>query len=249
MSTFRTPILFIQRLCRIATIWKYGPNPDDEAMVATYIYPGDTRAAELFREMIEAEGGESTTEDMTSVATVDGDSATGQLPDTFVPNENVAVEDMADTEGRVASTARLPDVMGLRRAFPEIATHRTEAETNELMEKYGIVVDHATGQVVSVPDEPPESPPPLEGELFVRDINEETEKLQSAIHRYIGRIGGAKLRGRSTDEAERQRIFKEATIEAKRKAGLPPYKEVKDMDTEELSRLLKFLQGQERRGR
>ena len=139
LSTVRTGQQFTQRVCRIATIWKLGPDPKDLVLTSTYIAPEDCITRDLFYQFIGREGGEAT---MTNAEYVEKvlEATQGQveLPDTFIASGVADPMQLADTRKETASGNALSSVVRLFSIFSELTRSRTYPEAANIMEKEGI---------------------------------------------------------------------------------------------------------------
>ena len=238
LSTFRTDVLFVQRLCRIATVWQYGESPTDLMLAATYIYPGDARGAELFDAWIAREGGDASTYTLEFLEDrIRQNGEVFPLPDTFVPTGRTTSDTMADTEQRAESTDALVVVGRLRTLFPEITTRRTEPETAEIIAVNGITFN-ADGTIEANPSPPPPAEQP-EGELVIRNLNDEQESLRVDLEALVRKAVRKRIGNKTVTQDVRGNTFASVQATAKKVAGIrPDTKPVEDMTTDELTRMI-----------
>ena len=244
LSTFRTANLFVQRLCRIATVWQYGPGLVEDLMLsATYIFPGDKKAVDLWTEFVSSEGGDAAvvTEDLIQEIQEAVSQEQRALPDTFTATgETVGDEEMADTEGRSASVDKLDGVRMLTQHFPEIARRRTEPEIANVIDAEGITfapTENGNGKSPAGDDE----------EWKARDFNAEEDEARKTATKTAAQI--ANILVRQNGGAEYSEVIRKVYIDAKKAAQIDPGAPIEEMELAQLSRLAAALERRLRRVR
>ena len=236
LSTFRTEALYVQRICRVATVWQPTDDPDDLVLTATYITPDDPFSEALFDNFIRREGGDA---ELVTPAELDyirtETSEQQRLPDWYVPTGNTSIGHMKDTEQRHAEGSWLDQVRKIRHIFPELSNKRTEPETANIMDRENIVIDpdnrvhHGHGERQVDP-----TPAPVQ----IRDLNAEHKKTRGRASRLGRQVANQRKRAGDTDPHLYANVF----IEGKRRCGIPISKAIEDMEIAELERLATFFQ-------
>ena len=241
LSTVRTAQNFTQRICRIATIWQVGPDPEDQMLRATYITPDDLRSRELFDALVRRQGGDASIVTVERMQELQQASAGSQgqrsLPDTFVP-EGLRASDMADTQGRTASTDELPNVHQVVGAFPEVSLRRTEPEIANIIEQLGIRFG----------GNDPDGPAPVQEpapQFRVRDIASELAAGRTEVSRLAPRVAANRVRelqgqGGAPTYSD---VIRSVYVDHKRRAGWPLNRALDDISVrvEDLARLAESL--------
>ncbi len=70
LSVVRTPAAYVQRVARVARVWRTSPEPDDVQMTAVYITPDDILGAALWQNFIADQHGETSLTNVEYVKTV-----------------------------------------------------------------------------------------------------------------------------------------------------------------------------------
>jgi hypothetical protein len=231
LSTFRTAQLFTQRICRIATVWQYGPDPKDLMLACTYITPDDRASRDLFDEFIGMEGGDASkiTEEYLEQVLQKTDQKQWQLPDTFVPTGQTEVGEMSDTQQRTAPGEALSEVRRICAVFPEITTRRTEPEIANILEEEKISIGNGTGNGINQRNAPVE----------IHDINAEQTTAQGIVAELAKRVTRKQMGGQST--ATFGDVIKNVYVQHKRMCRLPLNAHLEDLDVDDLERLAKSL--------
>ena len=239
LSTFRTGLLFTQRLCRIATIYQPTPDPKDLVLSCTYISPDDVLSRRLFDEFVGSEGGDaSMVVNPQYIEKVQDTLRQQALPDTFATTGNTAMGEMSDTELRSAPGEALSGVRKLLDIFPELSLRRTEPELANTLEKERIVLGPGNGTTQQ------HNPSPA---VQVHDINAEQRAASGIVTQLAKRVAGRRMRGQNDDVSERLSFgdtIKAVYVTHKRKCGLPVNGSVEELDVEQLERLAVSLRGE-----
>ena len=236
LSTFRTEALYVQRICRVATVWQPTDDPDDLVLTATYITPDDPFSEALFDNFIRREGGDAETVTPDELAYIrTGTSQQQQLPDLYVPTGNTSIGHMKDTEQRHAEGSWLDQVRKLRHIFPELSNKRTEPETANIMEQENIVIDpdNRVHRGYGEPRVEP-TPPPVQ----IRDLNAEHKLARGKVSNLARRVAYKRKKAGDTDPYLHANVF----TEHKRRCRMPVGKVLEHMEIVDLERLAQSLQ-------
>ena len=235
LSTFRTESLYVQRICRVATVWQPSEDPEDLVLTATYITPDDPFSEALFDNFIRREGGDAETvtpEELDYIRT----EASGpqRLPDYFLVTGNTSVGDLKDTERRTAKGEELGPVQKLLRIFPELTKRRTEPEVANIIETEHISIDSRSDVSVEVEEVRPDP----SAKVQIRDLNAEHKLARGKVSR-LGRLVANKRKANGdTDQYLYANVFRDH----KRRCGLNLRKELGDMEIDELERMGESMQ-------
>ena len=236
LSTFRTESLYVQRICRVATVWQPTDDPDDLVLTATYITPDDPFSESLFDNFIRREGGDAeevTPAELDYIRTETGEAQ--RLPDWFVPTGNTSIGEMRDTEERTAEGSWLDPVRKLAGIFPEVLNKRTEPELANIMELENILIDPES-RAPHYDGEPPKKPTPAP--VKIRDLNTE-HKLARGKASHLGRrVANQRKKAGNTDPYLYASVF----TEHKSRSRIPMGKALEDMEIAELGRLAESFQ-------
>lgn len=243
LSTVRTLQAFIQRVCRIATMWSPTDDPDDVVRTATYITPADALGLRQWEEFVQQQGGsaeERVTLEYLGALDPGGAREQPPLPDTFVPAEGASIGEMVDTEQRRAPGEQLSAVQRLTSIFPELSKAHTEPELANILTEHGIVIDGQDGQA---PSEPAEPTPPAPPAPDVVDLYAEQKAARSRANTLARRVVRQRQGPGVVDEHFGE-IIKRVFVDHKRKCGLPLGRDLKDLDVPQLNRLAESLLGE-----
>ena len=235
LSTFRTESLFVQRICRVATIWQPTDDPEDLVLTGTYLTPDDPFSDALFENFFRREGGdaEQVTPSELDYIRTEGSGGIQRLPDWFEPTGNTGIGQLKDTEQRTAPGKELGLVQRLRNIFPELTKRRTEPELANIISAEGISIDSENG----VHNGATKSPPDLPVEVLVRDLNAEHKLARGKAARAGRQVANKRKRDGDTDPYVYASVF----MEHKRRCGLPVRKELEDMEIADLERMTESL--------
>ena len=236
LSTFRTESLYVQRICRVATVWQPTADSDDLVLTATYITPDDPFSEALFDNFIRREGGDA---EMVTPAELDyirtETSEQQRIPDWYVPTGNTSIGHMKDTEQRTAEGSWLDPVRKLASILPEVLNKRTEPELANIMERENIVIDpenhvhHGYGELQVAP-----TPAPVQ----IRDLNAEHKKARGRAARLGRQVANKRKKAGDTDP----HLYASVFMDHKRRCGIAVGKRLEDMEIAELERLAESFQ-------
>ncbi len=236
LSTFRTEALYVQRICRVATVWQPTDDPDDLVLTATYITPDDPFSEALFDNFIRREGGDAETVTPAELDYIRTETSQQQrLPDLYVPTGNTSIGHMKDTEQRTAEGSWLAPVRKLASVLPEVLNKRTEPELANIMERENIVIDpenrvhHGYEELQVVPTTAP---------VQIRDLNAEHNLARGKVSNLARRVANKRKKAGDTDPYLYPNVF----TEHKRRCRIPVGKALEHMEIMELERMSESLQ-------
>ena len=123
LSVVRTPTAYIQRLCRIARIWRVSENQDEWQMTATYITPDDALGAALWQFFVTDQRGETSLTNVEFVQTVekgDGDEGGERKREAYSVGDLRDPDFYSDTNLQVSPGETLSIVQRLAKAVPPL---------------------------------------------------------------------------------------------------------------------------------
>lgn len=122
LSVVRTPTAYIQRLCRIARIWRISDNQDEWQMTATYITPDDALGAALWQFFVTDQRGETSLTNVEYVRTIqggDGEGGSG-IREAYSVDSVRDADFYSDTNMQVSPGETLSKVQRVIRAVPPL---------------------------------------------------------------------------------------------------------------------------------
>lgn len=132
LSPVRTPAAFVQRIMRVATLYK-------KYRVATYISPADCVSTALFHGLITAEGGEVGVSDLELTGSYIKDR--GETPDEAYSYtvHGICPADFSDTLGNKTDKDIMPSVEAMIARFPFLNERMTYSEIAEALDGVKII--------------------------------------------------------------------------------------------------------------
>lgn len=127
LSPVRTAAAFIQRLMRIATIYR--------GFVGVYIAPDEPIGKGLFERFISEEGGEATVSDLELVTSYEKERE--DKPKTFYTVNGTDYADFGDCDDNWAAKDLIHKVEAFRRMVPEVIGHLSHAAIAARVEAFG----------------------------------------------------------------------------------------------------------------
>ena len=197
LSVVRQAAPFVQRVMRIARVWRSGEGKDDVQMTAVYIMPDDMKGQALWQKLISDEHGDTNLTNVEYVETLVAKEGQGRFEHYEIADIRPS-DTYSDSDFKEASADSLTKVEKVFSALPllqRIATHPDVA--GALPELQKIFLEDPTPTAITI--ETPPTAPPTNGErAVVVDGNKEQKAAQDKINTAAGKVAEKRLGRRYT---------------------------------------------------
>ena len=237
LSVVRQPGAFVQRVMRIARIWRYGEWENDVQMTAVYITSQDQKGQALWELFINDEHGETRLTNVEYVKTLKA----GEQPRLGEEYELIGVRPSdyySDTQGQESPADTLPTVARVIRAVPPLQAVMTHPDIEKAIPSLREALGVPATDNPSAVDHPQET--------VVVDGNQEQKDAQGDTNQAARRVAAQRLGRRYTPgDKEFGPMVRKVMYEHKRVLGIEN-KKPEEYTAQEAARLLASLLDEER---
>ena len=226
LSVVRQAAPFVQRVMRIARVWRSGEGKDDVQMTAVYITPDDMKGQALWQKLISDEHGDTSLTNVEYVETLVAQEGQGRFEHYEIadirPSDTYSDSDFQ--EAPADSLSKVEKVFGALPLLQRIATHPDVA--GALPELQKIFREDPTPATMTV-ETPSSSPPTFGTKGVVVDGNKEQKAVQDKINSIAGKVTEKRLGRRYTPgDKEYGPIMKNVMFQHKQAVGIAHKKPV-----------------------
>ena len=197
LSVVRQAAPFVQRVMRIARVWRSGEGRDDVQMTAVYITPDDMKGQALWQKLISDQHGDTSLTNVEYVETLVAQEGQGRFEHYEIADIRPS-DTYSDSDFQEAPADSLTKVERVFSALPllqRIATHPDVA--GALPELQKIFREDPAPATMTI--ETPPTAPPTNGErAVVVDGNKEQKAVQDNINTVAGKVAEKRLGRRYT---------------------------------------------------
>ena len=192
LSVVRQAAPFVQRVMRIARVWRSGEGKDDVQMTAVYITPDDMKGQALWQKLISDEHGDTSLTNVEYVETLVAQEGQGRFEHYEIadirPSDTYSDSDFQ--EAPADSLTKVEEVFGALPLLQRIATHPDVA--GALPELQRIFQDDRTPAPMAV-ETPPPAPLTFGTKAVVIDGNKEQKSVQDKINTTAGKVAEKRI--------------------------------------------------------
>ena len=234
LSPVRTGPQFVQRMMRIATVWRPSDDRREDAYIGYYVTPDDILSRGLFEHFVKAQGGEATMTNAEYQATYERQSRPiGHLE--YIPITAREGATILDTESLQTPGERLPFIRRVTDKIPRLKRFMTDPQIGSLEDIVREDLHQRENGNMVMDSVDAVATPPSQENLGVQDIGANKKSLRESINQNIRRI--VHREHPAASKKEHVELYKKYHTDLKiERCGLP-YKQLDAYSLEDLEYL------------